>query len=380
MFDAESILNRNRWQLQVRLILLRLLPTIGAIIAGLVIGAVLVSLVGVSPQKAFLQLLRGAVGINIHWSWNQPWSELLNQPSRIGSSLTEATPLILAGLSIAVPFRGGLFNIGAEGQLLMGGLGATIVALTNVWAFGPLHMIASLLAGFLFGGLWGAIPGCLRACRSMNEIITAIMLNFVAFWIVSYLVHGPLKEVGGVGYPWSAEIPPETRLPHIWEELRINLGTVITVAATCVVSVVFKKTTFGYALSAVGGNSDAARFAGMPVNRTLILAMFFGGGLAGLAGATVILGVQFRLADTFSPGYGYDAIAVMFVGQANPIGILFSGIIFGAFRTGAESLELSAGVPKSIAEVIQATTLIFAILYRSCWLARRRPRNSLKGR
>jgi ABC-type uncharacterized transport system permease subunit len=347
----------------------RALIPIAAVLVALLAGSILIAAAGVSPTTAYLQLLRGASGINLDWSWGDSWSDLIAQPSRLGNSLTEATPLILAALAVAVPFAGGVFNIGAEGQLLMGGLGATLVGLADTGLPPALHELLALLGGFVFGAFWAAIPGWLRAYRHLNEIITAIMLNFLAFWLISYLVHGPMKDAQGFGYPWSPEIPATLHLPKIWAEARMNLGIVIAVGSALCTWLLLSRSVAGYELRAVGTNPVAARFAGMPVERLMCAGMIGAGGLAGLAGACVILGVQFRLSDSFSPGYGYDAIAVMFIGQGNPLGILIAGIFFGAFRTGAEAMELSASVPKSLATVVQAVALLFVILCQSRRLA-----------
>ena len=353
----------------------KLLVPLAAVLMALLLGAGLIAVGGVSPLRAYDKLVRGATGLDLDWTHDQPISELLERPSRLGNSLTEATPLILAGLAIALPYTCGLFNIGAEGQLLLGGLGATLAGL-NAGALPPgLQAAWALMAGFLFGAGWGFIPGWLRVYRQLNEIITTIMLNFIAFWLISYLVHGPMKDAAGFGYPWSHELPPSAQLPRVAGVARITAGFLLAAVAALAVSVVLRKSTFGYQLRAVGSNLRAARFAGLPVERTLLASMSLGGGLAGLAGACVVMGVQHRLSDAFSPGYGYDAIAIMFVGQGSPLGVLLAGIFFGALRTGAETMELAVGVPKSIATVVQSLALIFAVLSQtqrfSRWWAKR---------
>lgn len=348
----------------------KLLIPLAAVLLALLFGAGLIAVGGVSPLRAYDKLVRGATGLDLDWTCDQPLSDLLERPSRLGNSLTEATPLILAGLAIALPYTCGLFNIGAEGQLLIGGLGATLAGL-HAAALPPVLQVAyALAAGFLFGAGWGFVPGWLRVYRQLNEIITTIMLNFIAFWLISYLVHGPMKDPVGFGYPWSRELPAAVHLPRLSDAARFTAGFPLAVLAALAVAVVLRKTTFGYQLRAVGANPQAARFAGLPVERTLLAGMCFGGGLAGLAGACVILGVQYRLSDAFSPGYGYDAIAIMFVGQGGPLGVLLAGLFFGALRTGAETMELAVGVPKSIATVVQSLALIFAVLSQTQRLAR----------
>jgi ABC-type uncharacterized transport system permease subunit len=347
-----------------------LLIPLGAILLALLLGAGLIAVAGVSPLRAYDKLVRGATGLDLDWRPDQPLGDLLERPGRLGNSLTEATPLILAGLAIALPFTCGLFNIGAEGQLLLGGLGATLAGLHSNGLPPGCQLAYALIAGFLFGAAWGFIPGWLRVYRQLSEIITTIMLNFIAFWLVSYLVHGPMKDPVGFGFPWTRELPASVDLPRISELARINAGFPLAVLAALAVLLVLRQTTFGYQLRAVGANPQAARFAGLPVERTQLASMALGGGLAGLAGACVILGVQHRLSDAFSPGYGYDGIAIMFVGQGGPLGVLLAGIFFGALRTGAETMELAVGVPKSIATVVQSLALIFAVLSQTPWLAR----------
>lgn len=367
----------------MRRLLPALLVPIGAAATALMIGAVLISATGIAPGLAYEKLLQGASGIDPKWTVGQPLADLITRPTRLGNTLTEAIPLILAGLAVAVPFRCGLLNIGGEGQIYIGGLGATLAALYPSGLSPIVHLPLVLIAAFIAGALWGAIPGILRAYRGLNEIITSIMLNFIAFWMVSYLVHGPMKDPDSFGYAWSREVPVSAQLPIIVGALRLNLGFVIAVIAALLMAIVLWQTTFGFQIRAIGVSATTARFVGMRVERGIVRSMALGGGLAGLAGACVILGGQHRLSDFFSPGYGYDAIAVMLVGQAQPIGVLLSGIGFGALRVGAEAMETSVGVPQSIATLIQALTLLFVVISQSAvlarWLARQRMANYPKG-
>ena len=350
-----------------------LLPAL-AIAFALLIGAALISIVGVSPGAAYAKLLQGALGINPSWTPGTSLTSLINRPARLGSSLTEAIPLILAGLAVALPFRCGLLNIGGEGQLYMGGLGATLAGLYLTSLPPPLTLLFALIAAFGLGALWGALAGILRAARGLNEIISTIMLNFIAFWLVSGLVHGPLKDTASFGYDWSPEVP--VQLPVLIDKVGVTLGFPLAVVAALLVGILLWRTSLGFELRAIGANRETARFAGMRVGRGIVLAMALAGGLAGLAGGCVILGVQHRLSDFFSPGYGLDAIAVALVGGAHPLGVLISGLFFGALRTGAQSMELSLGVPRAIAQLIQALTLFFVIIGQSSaiarWIGRRR--------
>jgi len=344
-----------------------IIPILAAALA-FAIGALLITAAGISPAVAYSKLFQGASGVNPAWAFGQPLADLINRPARLGNSLTEAIPLMLAALAVALPFRCGLLNIGGEGQLYMGGLGATLAGLFITGLSPALSLIVALITAFTFGVAWGTIAGVLRAYRGLNEIITTIMLNFVAFWLVSGLVHGPLKDTASFGYDWSAEVP--IQLPVIQSQLRLTLGFPLALMAGVLVAIFLWRTTLGFELRAIGVSPTTARFVGMRVERGIVLAMALSGGLAGLAGALVILGVQHRLSDFFSPGYGLDAIAVSLVGGAHPIGVLLAGVLFGALRTGAESMELSVGVPRAIAQLIQALTLLFVIIGQSSTIAR----------
>jgi simple sugar transport system permease protein len=231
------------------------------------------------------------------------------------------------------------------------------------------------VAGFLGGAGWGAIPGWLRARLKLNELITSIMLGYIAFWIVSWLVHGPMKDPLGGGYPWSVQVPTSAQLPFILKAYRINLGIVVALAAAVVCHVLLWKTTFGFRMRAVGAGPEAARLAGIRSERTIVLTFAIGGGLAGLAGMAEIMGVQFRLSDFFSPGYGWDALVIALAGQANPLGVVLMGLFFGALRNGAESASRSIGMASSISQIIQAWTLLFVIGSNSAVLMRK-----LRGR
>jgi ABC-type uncharacterized transport system permease subunit len=330
------------------------LPLI-ATVAALALGGVIMVISGVKPLEGYQALFRGAFG----------------GPSRIGVTVTKATPLILAGLGVALPLRCGLVNLGGEGQVYIGALAATLAALGLGDLPAAVHLPIVIAAGFLGGAIWGAIPGWLKARLHLNELITTIMLGYIAFWIVSYLVHGPMKDPGGGGYPWSLKIPESAVLPIILKKYRINLGIVLALVSAIISHFLLWKTAFGFEMRAVGAGPLAARLAGINAERTTILTFAIGGGLAGMAGMADIMGVQFRLSDFFSPGYGWDAIVVAMAGQANPFGVVVMGLFFGALRNGAESASRSIGMPASISLIIQAMTLLFVIASNSVVLHRK---------
>ncbi|HMQ51625.1 MAG TPA: ABC transporter permease [Anaerolineae bacterium] len=315
---------------------------------------------GFDPVETYLTLLKAAFG----------------SPRGIGVTITNATPLLLAGLAVAIPFRCGLLNIGGEGQIYIGGLTATLAALYLPGLPFLLHLPLTLLAGFSGGALWGAIPGWLLAARKLNEVITTIMMNFIGFWLVSFLVHGPLKDPDSFGYAWTAEVPISAQIPLVFRTARINLGIALALICALLAYFLLWRTTLGYEMRAVAAQAQTARFAGIHVERTMILAMLIGGGLAGLAGAAVILGVQLRLSDFFSPGYGFTAIAVALVGRSSPLGVVLAALFFGALENGAGSIERSLGIPQGVASSIQGITLVFILASQSLtiahWLQKRR--------
>lgn len=334
------------------------LPGLGASVLAIA-GALLVSggtlaLAGYRPLEVYGVMVDGALG----------------SPQAIGVTVTNAIPLILAGLGVALPFRSGLLNIGGEGQIYIGALGATLVALAFPGLPPAVHLPLALLGGFVGGGLWGAIPGWLRASKNLNEIITTIMLNYIGFWVVSYLVHGPLKDPDSYGYAWTVKVPLSARLPTILPDARIHLGIVVAVILAALAHFLLWHTTLGFEMRAVGAGPETSRFAGIAVRRSTVLSLLIGGGLAGTAGAAVILGVQYRLSDFFSPGYGFDAIAVALVGQTTPFGVVGAGLFFGALSNGVGSAHRALGVAQGTTSFIQGVTMMFIIASQSLTLIR----------
>lgn len=339
-----------------------------AIVGALAVGGLIMALSGIHPLEGFAALARGAFG----------------GPSRIGTTLTRATPLILAGLAVALPFRCGLLNVGGEGQLYIGGLLATVVALAFPNLSAVVHIPLVIVAGFAGGALWGAIPGILRARLDLNELITSIMLGYIGFWVVSYLVHGVMKDPSGSGYPWSVMVPQSARLPIIIAGgYRVNLGTALALLCAILAHFILWKTAFGFEMRAVGASPAAAKLAGIDNRRTTVLTFALAGGFAGLAGMVEIMGVQYRLSDFFSPGYGWDGVVVALAGQTNPVGVVLAGLFFGALRNGAEASSRSIGMPTSISLIIQALTLLFVIGSNSVplqrWWSKRRKSGGRSG-
>lgn len=342
------------------------LPVMSILIA-LGIGAVLMLSIGIDPVVAYAQL----------------WAGIASNKYQIGITLVKATPLLLTGLGLGFAFRCGVFNIGGEGQIYVGALLGTLVGLQNWGLPVVVHLPLTLLAGFLGGGLWGAVPGFLKARFQVNEVITTILLNYIAIFVVSFFTHGPLKEEPGpAAMPHTAEVLDTARLAIVWPGTRLHLGFVLAVAAAVVIWLLMFRTTFGFKARAVGHSLSAARYAGMRVVPIIVLAMVVSGGLAGLAGTVEILGVQRRLRDAFSPGTGYTAIAIALLGQNHPVGIVLAALLLGALQAGVSKMEALAGVPSTIVEIIQAVVIFLvalSVVWRSAslgrWLRRLRLRS-----
>ncbi|MBC7082447.1 MAG: ABC transporter permease [Firmicutes bacterium] len=313
-----------------------------AVALALVLGAVLVKLGGKSPVAAYSALVRGAFG----------------GVGNLAETLINVTPLIFTGLAVAFSFRCGLFNIGAEGQLIMGQVASAWVgfALTGLPAF--VHMPLALVAGVAAGAAWGAVPGYLKARLGVHEVINTIMMNYIALYLSHYLVIGPLKAPGPL--PVTPTIAPAARLWRFLPPTRLHLGVVLAVAAVWLVYYVLFRTTLGYEIRAVGQNPEAARYGGISVRRNIVLAMVISGGLAGAAGAVQVLGLQYKFLDIFSfTGYGFDGIAVALLGRNHPLGVLAAACLFGTLARGAILMQSIARIPKEIIGIVQATIVLF---------------------
>ena len=274
-------------------------------------------------------------------------------------SLVTSIPYIFAGLAVALGFRVGLFNIGAEGQLFIGAATTVTAAIFLKGLPAIIHIPISLLAGFLGGGLWGFIPGWLKAKTGGHEVINTIMMNYIAFRLSEYLLRGPLKDPEG-GSPISAEIQESAKLFRFFDPpIRFHLGFLVALLVAYLVYFLLFKTTWGYTLRTVGANPRAAKYAGMNIVQSTVLAMFLSGGLAGLAGANEVMGVNHNLAVAFSSGYGFDAIALALLGKSHPFGVVLSAILFGFLRNGAIQMQLTAGIPIDIISILQAFILAF---------------------
>ncbi|MGC8201309.1 ABC transporter permease [Aliiroseovarius sp. PTFE2010] len=321
-----------------------------AFVAALVLGALVMAATGVAPAtiaQSYVALLKGSVG----------------SINAVSETLTAALPLVLAGLGLALGFRAGLFNIGAEGQIVIGGLAAVVagVALGDLPAF--IALPGALLAGAVAGAFYAGIAGWLRAATGAHEVISTIMLNLISFRLLDYLLRTPLIQKEGRADPISKSVPDAAELPKLLTFLDVNLrlhaGLFLTLLMVAIAYWLLFRSKLGFEFRASGENAVAARFAGMNAGLTIVLAMAIAGALAGLAGANQTLGVLDRATPGFSAGIGFDAIAVALLGRSHPVGVLFAGILFGALEAGGRQMQVDAGVSIDLIAIIQALIIVF---------------------
>ncbi len=273
-------------------------------------------------------------------------------------SLTTATPYIFAGLAVALGFRCGLFNIGAEGQFFIGALASAWVGYSLLGVPWYLHLPLALLAGAVGGALWAAVPGYLKAATGAHEVVNTIMMNWIAFRLSDWLLNGPMKATGY--RPVTPVIEKSAELPRFFPDpLRFNVGFFLALVVAALVYWLLFKTTLGFEIRAVGANPDAARYAGMNIKRNFVLAMVLSGALAGLAGASQVLGVDHWVGQGFSAGYGFDSIALALLGKSHPLGVVLAALLFGFLRSGATRMQSLAGIPIDIISVIQGLVIVF---------------------
>lgn len=297
-------------------------------------------LIGQNPVIAYKAMIEGAFG-NIQ---------------ALADTVIKTTPLILTGLAVGFGFRAGLFNIGAEGQMIMGGILATVVGM-HMRGIPPLLAIPlTMIAGMLGGAVWASIAGYLKAKTGAHEVVSTIMLNWIATYISSYLITGPLAV--GSGTPKSPEIAPSAKLPPIVTvgALEMTSGILISILSAVVIYIVLEKTKTGYEVKAVGFNPYAAEYGGINISKNIVMCMAISGALAGLAGALEVMGLHHRFLGTLSGGKGFDGISIALIGQNHPIGIIFASFLIAALRTGSSNMQF-VGVPKHIVTIIQGIVI-----------------------
>lgn len=315
-----------------------------AVLLALAIGAVFITLMGFDWIYAYESMIVGSLG----------------GKNAIAETMVKAIPLIFTGLSFAVGKRCGLINLGAEGQVYMGGLFSAFIGLSLPGLPAALHIPVALIFGALGGGLLGLLTGWLKNRFGASELITGIMFNYIAIQLANFFVTGPLKEVGK-DFPQTALMAESAQLPRILAGTRLHAGFLLALLCILFYYIFLWKTTKGYELRLVGLNAGAAEYAGMNVGRNALLAMFLAGAFAGLAGSSEILGVQLRLYQNFSPNYGFDGIAVALLGGNTPLGVLLSGLLFGVLRSGSNNMQMNAQVPVSVVQIIQSLVILFVV-------------------
>lgn len=341
-----------------------------ATLLGLLAGAILMISIGSNPFEGFSYLFKGG----------------LMSVERVGNSIATATTLILTGLSVAFAFKTGLFNIGVSGQMLIGGLCATIIGL-KVEMARPLLLFVMLLVAILGGAIWGIIPGLLKAKFNVHEVVSTIMMNWIALWVTYYTVQAFLKDVQETQ---SADLQLFAQLKVPWltdlfNGSSINLGIFIALSAVIFVKIILDKTTLGFELKAVGYNKEAARCNGIAVNRNVILSMMIAGALAGLAGLTFYTGFAKNIQIGLLPSQGFDGIAVALLGVTSPFGVLIAALFFGILHTGKGFMSAMTDIPPQVADTIIAIIIYFtatSLLIQRVWtkiLRKRENRKSKEG-
>lgn len=338
-----------------------LLVPVLAVFTALVLGGVLIVVTDASVYSA---LDEGGLGAGLGAAWRSAsqaygalYSGSLGGASAISESLVSATPYIFTGLAVAVGFRGGLFNIGAEGQLLVAAGVAVVIGYTFQLP-AIIHLPLAIVGGAIGGAIYGAIPGYLKAKTGAHEVINTIMLNYIAFRFFSWAFTGPLRRPGGEA-PVTSEVLPTAYLPRLFEGYRLHWGFILALLVAFGCWWLLFKTTLGFEIRTVGANPNAARYGGIKITRIMVLTMGISGALAGLAGVGEVLGLNHFLADGFSAGYGFDAIALALLGKSHPLGVVLAALLFGTLRNGATRMQSIASIPIDIISVVQAMVIVF---------------------
>lgn len=329
-----------------------LMPFIAAV-AALAVGAVMLLILGVNPLVAYSALVEGAFG----------------SKNALADTLVKATPLLLVGTGICIAFRGGVINIGGEGQLVVGAVAATLVGLSLPDASGWVVIPLALLVGFLAGAIWGGIPGVLKAYFNVNEILSTIMMNQIAVQGMNFLLRGPM--IDPVQLEAASKIPQTARLSRLFDlprlvPTRLHLGAALAVLVAILVFIVLWRTIIGYRIRAVGLNPHASRYAGINVQRYLVLSLLLSGALGGLAGAVQVYGVHHRMftdgsATGFTGSAGFNGIVAALFGQLHPLGTIPASFLFGALLVGANAMQRAVQVPSALITALNGLLVVFVV-------------------
>lgn len=316
-----------------------LVPIISVLLA-FIVGGIIIVCLGKNPITGYINLFAGSLG----------------GPQKIASSLVSACPLIFTSLCAVFAYRCGVFNLGGEGQFIMGAVAAVSVLIVTGLE-GIAGILVALIVGAIVGAIWGALPGIMKITRGLNEMITSIMLNYVATLFMGYIYTSVFRDGGNPQTPSVADSVMLAKIPGF----RIHMGVIIAVVVGLLVAYIIGKTSFGFKIRAVGLNQLAAKVNGFPVKFLVMCAFVISGAIAGLGGAVELLGKQYRLMSGFGSGFGFDGVAIALIAQLNPIASLIVAIFFGALTTGASSMQVAIGVPTSIVEIIRALIIIFSV-------------------
>lgn len=325
-----------------------LIPAL-SIFTAVVLGGIIIFSVGGNPFLAYYGLIQGSFG----------------SASALSETAVWATPYIFAGLAVALAFKGGLFNIGAEGQLALGATTAALIgyALPGWLGFdlpAIIHLPLVIIMGALAGAFWGGIVGYLKAYTGGHEVINTIMMNYIALNSISFLLNGPMKDPNPNNVIARTPLIAESaRIAPIFDGLRVHWGFVLALVVAYLVWWILTKTTLGFEIRTVGANPDAAKYAGINVKRILIVTMALSGMLAGLAGTIEVTGLNYRHELGFSIGYGFDAIAIALLGKSHPLGVVLASILFAAMRNGATRMQFLTQMPVDLISMLQALILLF---------------------
>lgn len=316
-----------------------LVPIISVLLA-LVVGGIVIACLGKNPIQGYALLFSGSLGT----------------PQKIASSLVSACPLIFTALAAAFAYRCGVFNLGGEGQFIMGAVSA-IVFLLVTGIEGVLGTVLAILVGTVVGALWAALPGIMKITRGLNEMITSIMLNYVATLFMGFIYTNAFRDGGNPQTPSVADSVMLAKIPGF----RIHTGVILAIVLGLVVAYVISKTSFGFKIRAVGLNPLASKVNGFNVKFLVMAAFVISGAIAGMGGAVELLGKQYRLMSGFGSGFGFDGVAIALIAQLNPLASLIVAIFFGALTTGASSMQVGIMVPTAIVEIIRALIIIFSV-------------------
>ncbi|AOZ93163.1 ABC transporter permease [Paenibacillus crassostreae] len=314
-----------------------------SVFLALVLCSIFIAANGMNPITVYEKMFRGAFGTSYGFT----------------ETIVKAIPLLLCGLGIAIAYRISIWNIGAEGQFTVGAMGATAVTiyfpgLPTFWS-----LLLMILFGFAAGAIWGLMTAVPRTHFGVNELITSLMLNYVALLALDYVVFGPWKDPEGFNFPGSSMFTAAQSLP-VLGSTRLHLGIVFGLVAVLIYYLMIRFTRWGYELRLIGANSIAAHYAGIHIKRHIIIVMLISGGLAGIAGMAEVSGVTHKLMQGISPGYGYTAIIVAWLAKLNPIGLIVTSVLFGGLIVGGYSVQ-TIGLPSSISEMLQGSILFFVI-------------------